>query len=127
MKKYKDIIIIAFSVFPMFFGAGNLMFPPYIGMTSGKGWIISFLGFVFSDVGIILLAISAVAKSGSFQSLIGKSDKIFSLTLEIIIMLCLGPILIVPRTAATTFEMSVQPLFSSVLKLFYIVIIVYYY
>lgn len=114
MKKYKDIIIIAFAVFSMFFGAGNLIFPPYIGMTSGKGWIISFLGFVFSDVGIILLAISAVAKAGSFQAVLGKAGKRFGLTLEIIIMLCLGPILIVPRTAATTFEMSVQPLFSSV-------------
>ena len=127
MKKYKDIIIIAFAVFSMFFGAGNLIFPPYIGITSGKGWIIIFLGFVFSDVGIILLAISAVAKAGSFQSVLGKAGKRFGLTLEIIIMLCLGPILIVPRTAATTFEMSVQPLFSSVLKLFYIVIIAYYY
>ena len=114
MKKYKDIIIIAFAVFSMFFGAGKLIFPPYIGMTSGSGWVISFLGFVFSDVGIILLAISAVAKAGSFQAVLGKAGKRFGITLEVIIMLCLGPILIVPRTAATTFEMSVQPLFSSV-------------
>ncbi|MGL5351809.1 MAG: branched-chain amino acid transport system II carrier protein [Clostridium sp.] len=114
MKKNRDILIVAFAVFSMFFGAGNLIFPPYIGMTSGDGWIISFLGFIFSDVGIILLAINAVAKSGSFQAVLGRAGRKFGISLEVIIMLCLGPILVVPRTAATTFEMSVQPLFSFV-------------
>ncbi|MGL4106709.1 branched-chain amino acid transport system II carrier protein [Clostridium sp. LP20] len=111
-NKTKDIIIIAFAVFSMFFGAGNLIFPPYIGMTSGSNWIVSFLGFIFSDVGLILIAMIAIAKSGSFQAVLGRAGKKFGLTLEIIIMLCLGPILIVPRTAATTFEMSIQPLFN---------------
>ena len=66
MKKNKDIIIIGFALFSMFFGAGNLIFPPFIGMTSGSNWLISFLGFVLADVGIILLSINAVAKAGSF-------------------------------------------------------------
>lgn len=113
-NKTKDVIVIAFAVFSMFFGAGNLIFPPYIGMTSGSGWVISFLGFIFSDVGIILISMAAVAKTGSFQGVLGKAGKKFGLSLEIIIMLCLGPILIVPRTAATTFEMSIEPLFNSV-------------
>jgi branched-chain amino acid:cation transporter, LIVCS family len=115
MKKNKnrDVMIIAFATFSTFFGAGNLIFPPYIGMTSGSNWIISFLGFIFSDVGIILMSISAVLRVGSFQGVLGRAGKKFGLTLEIIIMLCLGPILVVPRTAATTFEMSIQPLFSS--------------
>lgn len=114
MNKNKDIIIIGFALFSMFFGAGNLIFPPFIGMTSGSNWIISFLGFVLADVGIILLSINAVAKSGSFQSVVGKAGKKFGVTLEVIMMLCLGPILVIPRTAATTFEMSVLPLTSSI-------------
>ena len=54
MKKNKDIIIIGFALFSMFFGAGNLIFPPFIGMTSGSNWLTSFLGFVLADVGIML-------------------------------------------------------------------------
>ena len=113
MNKNKDILIIGFALFSMFFGAGNLIFPPFIGLTSGNQWVISFLGFIFADVGIILLSIIAVAKSGSLQNVIGRAGKKFGLTLEVLMMLCLGPILVVPRTAATTFEMSILPIFKN--------------
>ena len=36
MNKNKDILIIGFALFSIFFGAGNLIFPPYIGLISGK-------------------------------------------------------------------------------------------
>lgn len=114
MKKFKDIVIVGFALFSLLFGAGNLIFPPYIGVTSGSQWLISFLGFLFADVGIIVLSIISVAKAGSYQAVVQKAGKKFGVSLEVIMMLCLGPILVVPRTAATTFEMSIQPLFSSV-------------
>ncbi|NFH88626.1 branched-chain amino acid transport system II carrier protein [Clostridium botulinum] len=114
MRKNTDIIIIGFAIFSMFFGAGNLIFPPYIGMASGNGWLISFLGFIISDVGMILLSINAIAKAGSYQAILGRAGKKFGFWLEFIIMLCLGPILIIPRTGATTLEMSISPLFNSV-------------
>ena len=60
MNKKKDILVIGFALFSIFFGAGNLIFPPYIGLTSGSEWLISFLGFIISDVGIIFLSIVAV-------------------------------------------------------------------
>lgn len=113
MKKNIDIIIIGFALFSMFFGAGNLIFPPYIGVTSGSNWLLSFLGFIIADVGIILLSVNAIARTGSFQDVVGKAGKRFGLTLEVIMMLCLGPILVVPRTGATTFEMSILPLNNS--------------
>ena len=113
MKKNKDILIIGFALFSMFFGAGNLIFPPFIGVTSGSNWLVSFLGFIIADVGIILLSINAVARAGSFQNVVEKAGKKFGLYLEIIMMLCLGPILVIPRTAATTFEMSIMPITSS--------------
>ena len=114
MNKKKDILVIGFALFSIFFGAGNLIFPPYIGLTSGSEWLISFLGFIISDVGIIFLSIVAVSKAGSFQGVVGRAGKKFGITLEILMMLCLGPILVVPRTAATTFEMSISPLLGNV-------------
>lgn len=110
MKKNIDILIIGFMLFSNFFGAGNLIFPPFLGATSGAHWFTSFLGFVISDIGIILLSIYAIAKAGSYQSIVGRAGKKFGLALEIIMMLCLGPILVIPRTSATTFEMSITPL-----------------
>ncbi len=110
MKKNIDVIIIGFALFSMFFGAGNLIFPPFIGMSAGESWLTSFLGFVIADIGIILLSINAIARAGSYQAIAGRVGKKFGLSLEIIMMLCLGPILVIPRTGATTFEMSVTPL-----------------
>ena len=111
MKKNKDILIVGFALFSIFFGAGNLIFPPFIGMVSGSNWLTSFSGFVIADVGIILLSIYAVSKAGSFQNVVGKAGKKFGISLEVIMMLCLGPILVIPRTAATTFEISILPFF----------------
>lgn len=111
MNKNKDILIIGFALFSMFFGAGNLIFPPFIGVTSGSSWLVSFLGFVIADVGIILLSINAILRAGSFQNVVGRAGKKFGIGLELIMMLCLGPILVIPRTAATTFEMSIMPIF----------------
>lgn len=114
MKQKKDIIIVGFALFSVFFGASNLIFPPFIGVTSGSDWLTSFLGFIIGDVGIILLSIYAIAKCGSYQSVVGRAGKKFGLSLEIIVMLCLGPILAIPRTAATTFELSITPLIPGV-------------
>ena len=109
-KKIKDVIIIGFALFSMFFGAGNLIFPSYLGVTSGSDWLMSFAGFILADVGLILVSIYASSRVGSFQAVVGRAGQKFGLGLEIIIMLCLGPILVIPRTGATTFEMSVEPL-----------------
>lgn len=111
--KHKNlhILVIGFMLFSSFFGAGNLIFPPFLGATSGSEWFTSFLGFIVSDVGVILLSIYAIAKAGSYQNIVGRAGTKFGLILEVIMMLCLGPILVIPRTSATTFEMSVLPLF----------------
>lgn len=114
MKQKIDILVVGFALFSIFFGAGNLIFPPFIGVTSGSEWLTSFLGFILGDVGIILLSIYAVAKAGSYQGIMGRAGKVFGISLEIIIMLCLGPIIAIPRTAATTFELSIQPFTSGI-------------
>lgn len=36
MKQKKDIIIVGFALFSVFFGASNLIFPPFIGVTSAE-------------------------------------------------------------------------------------------
>lgn len=112
-KTNKDVIVVGFALFAMFFGAGNLIFPPFLGVISGGSWITGFSGFVIADVGLALLAIIAAAKcGGDINKVLGRSGKNLSIVLGTAIMICLGPLLAIPRTAATTFEMGVVPLFS---------------
>lgn len=122
MRKNIDILIIGFMLFSNFFGAGNLIFPPFLGATSGSQWMTSFLGFIVADIGIILLSIYAIAKAGSYQNIAGRAGKWFGITLEVIMMLCLGPILVIPRTSATTFELSIAPIFGDFNKVIFSII-----
>ena len=112
MKNTKDIMVVGFALFAMFFGAGNLIFPPFLGLVSGSSWLTGFSGFVLADVGLALLAILAAARcNGEVSKVLGRSGKKLSVVLGCAIMVCLGPLLAIPRTAATTFEMGIMPLF----------------
>lgn len=110
-KSNKDIMVTGFALFAMFFGAGNLIFPPFLGLITGNSWQTAFTGFILADVGLSLLAILAVARcNGQVGKLFSRSGEKFSIILTCAIMTCIGPLLAIPRTAATTFEMGVQPL-----------------
>lgn len=113
MKKQSvDTVVVGFALFAMFFGAGNLIFPPYLGVVSGEHWMLGFSGFIIADVGLALLAILAAAKcDGDISRVLSRSGKTLSVILATAIMICLGPLLAIPRTGATTFEMGMQPIF----------------
>lgn len=113
-KKSKiDIVVIGLALFATFFGAGNLIFPPFLGINAGSDWFIGFLCFFIADVGVAILAIFAMIKTGdvSINGLTGKLGKAPSIVINTLIVLCIGPFLAIPRTAATTYEMGVMPIF----------------
>ncbi|WP_455539012.1 branched-chain amino acid transport system II carrier protein [Terrisporobacter sp.] len=112
-KLNKDIVVVGFALFAMFFGAGNLLFPPFLGLITGQNWSIAFSGFILADVGLSLLAIIAIAKcGGEVSKIFSRAGHKLSIALSCAIMICIGPLLAIPRTAATTFEMGIQPIFS---------------
>lgn len=112
-QKSKDTLVVGLALFATFFGAGNLIFPPLLGFESGTKWFLTTLGFLITGAGLPVLGVIAVAKSGGdvyhMTKYIGKK---FGKILGITIVLIMGPLLIVPRTGATTFEMAVKPLFA---------------
>lgn len=113
-KTTKDITVLGFALFAMFFGAGNLLFPPYLGLITGKNWLIGFTGFILADVGLSILAILAIARcNGEVSKIFSRAGHKLSIVLGCVIMICIGPLLAIPRTAATTFEMGIQPIFSN--------------
>jgi len=115
MRKTKDIILIGVALFAMFFGAGNLIFPPKLGILSGASWIEAICGFFTSDVALSILGFVAVAKSGgTFTSFTRKVGPKFSIVMGIILMLIMGPLLALPRTGAVSFEMGILPIFPAV-------------
>ncbi|MBS5799873.1 MAG: branched-chain amino acid transport system II carrier protein [Clostridiales bacterium] len=128
MKKHntmKDIIIIGFALFAMFFGSGNLIFPPYLGRLVGEQYVTAMIGFMIMGVGLPLLGVMATAKAGgSFDEIGNKVGKTFSIILMTALILAIGPFLAIPRTAATTFEISIRPFLPSVSP--FIIIAIYF-
>ena len=113
-KKLLDTIIIGFALFAIFFGAGNLIFPPYLGVTAGENWGIATFAFLISDPLLSIIAVMVVAALGGSALNVGRRiHPLFASALAAICVLLIGPIFAVPRTGASTHEIFVQSYFPS--------------
>ena len=111
-NRKKDILISGLALFAIFFGAGNLIFPPYLGVITGDGWLATMVGFLLADPVIPILTVIVTAAAGGRAVDIGKrvGDK-FSKILTLAAIICIGPAFAIPRTAATTYEVGFQSFF----------------
>ena len=106
MYRKKDVIITGFALFAMLFGAGNLIFPPMVGFINGDEWIPAAIGFILTGAGFPLLAIFTSAFAGKdLDSFAKRVSPIFSKFFNVALILAIGPLLALPRTGATAFEM----------------------
>ena len=110
----RDIIVVGFALFSMFFGAGNVIFPPYLGMEAGSQWLAGFSAYFIADIGLALLGMFALLRVGSSEAVTLRVGKVPSEILMCAIILCIGPMVAIPRTSATTFEMAIAPNLSGV-------------
>jgi len=105
----KNTFIIGLTLFSMFFGAGNLIFPPFLGEQAGQVTWIAFAGFALSAIGLPILGVAAIARSGGLKHLAGRVHPLFAAGFTFLIYLSIGPGLAMPRTAGVSFEMAVVP------------------
>ncbi|MCQ6276496.1 branched-chain amino acid transport system II carrier protein [Bacillus sp. V3B] len=113
---YKDTIAIGLMLFALFFGAGNLIFPPALGQASGTSFWPAIIGFLLTGVGLPLLGVLAIGLSGHehLQSLANKINPTFSLVFTVILYLSIGPFFAIPRTATISYEIALLPFLSEV-------------
>ncbi len=107
-KQRTDTLVIGFALFSMFFGAGNVIFPPYLGLQAGPQWVLAFGSYFIMDIGLAMVGVLAVVKCGDANELLKPLGKIVSVVFFSVLTLCLGPMFAVPRTAATTYEMGLK-------------------
>ena len=101
----RNLLFVGFTLFSMFFGAGNLIFPPFLGAQAGGNTWLAFAGFAMSAIGLPVLGVIAVARSGGLAALAGRVHPRFAAVFTLLIYLSIGPCLAIPRTASTSFEM----------------------
>lgn len=107
MYRTKDILLTGFALFAMLFGAGNLIFPPMLGYETSSSWIITILAFIITGVGFPLLGILSVSMVGKgIKEFANRVSPLFSKIFAIISILAIGPMLAIPRTGATAYEIT---------------------
>lgn len=111
-KRTQDIFVSGLALFAIFFGAGNLIFPPYLGVITGDGWFATMCGFLLADPVIPILTVFITAFAGGRAVDLGKRvSPGFAKLLSLVAIICIGPAFAIPRTAATTHEVGVMPFF----------------
>ena len=109
---FGKIVVLGFALFAMFFGAGNLILPPALGANSGSNWFPGFLMYIAVDAGLSVVALIAYFKlpGGFLQNISQQLSPKVAAVLLFLNTVCLGPLIAIPRTAATTFDIGIRPL-----------------
>lgn len=110
----RDVIVIGFALFSMFFGAGNVVFPPYLGLEAGPEWLTGFTTYFIADIGLALVGLFALLRVGSSEAVLNRVGRVPAEILMCAIILCIGPMVAIPRTSASTYEMAIAPNISGV-------------
>lgn len=106
----KRTFFLGLMLFSLFFGAGNLIFPPELGQLSGANFMPAMIGFIITAVGLPLLSIVGSALSpGGYSRDARRIHPLFSYLFFITICLALGPVVATPRTGTVAYEMGLLP------------------
>ena len=105
----KNLLVVSIMLFALFFGAGNLIFPPFLGQNAGENTLPAMLGFLATAVILPVLGVVVVARFDGLEKLGRHVGKRFALVFAVLIYLSIGPGLGIPRAASVPFEMAVAP------------------
>ena len=105
----RQMVLISFMLFSMFFGAGNLIFPPFLGQNAGSQTPVATRGFIITAVILPILGVIVVAQADGLDKLAGRVSPAFAMVFTLLIYLSIGPGLGIPRAASVPFEMAVAP------------------
>lgn len=105
----KNTILVSSMLFSLFFGAGNLIFPPFLGQSAGRETPIAMLGFLVTAVVLPVLGVIVVARFDGLDKLSGNVGPRFGQFYTVLIYLSIGPCLAIPRAASVPFEMAFAP------------------
>lgn len=107
----REYIFLSSMLFGMFFGAGNLIFPVFLGNQAGGNMVSAIIGFCITGVGMPLLGIVAMAlsKSNGLYDMSSKAGKAFGMFFSVALYLSIGPLFAIPRAATVSFTVGLSP------------------
>ena len=103
-------IVTGLMLFALFFGAGNLIFPPVLGASAGDRLPAVMAGFLITGVLLPLVAVIAVSTSG--EGILGLARRVggrFGAVAPAAVYLSIGPLYAIPRVVTVAYELATRP------------------
>lgn len=90
---FSQQFFIATMLFGLFFGAGNLIFPIFLGSQAGRNVWPAIVGLLITGVGIPLLGVAAqgISRSNGLQEMAGRVSSRYSIFFTCALYLTIGP------------------------------------
>lgn len=105
------ILFSGLMLMSFYFGAGNLIFAPQVGLESGSNVFQAIGGFTLSAVIIPFLTLVAVTFTGdSGLSFYARVGKYFGYILTVLVIFSIGPLFAIPRVATVSYSLAIEPL-----------------
>lgn len=104
-----DSMALGLMTLALFIGAGNIIYPPFVGRITGSYYLISAIGFKISGVLLPMLAMIVLAeKKGDPLAVCAPMGKFWGTALASSFYLFLGVFFASPRTATVSYEMGLK-------------------
>ena len=104
-------------LFALFFGAGNLIFPVFLGQNAGWNTPWATIGFLITGVGLPFAAVLAICYSGAgLKELASRVHPVYGVLFSSLLYLTIGPFFAIPRTATVSFEIAAAPFLTDAQK-----------
>lgn len=109
MKKLtrSEFLQVSIMLFGLFFGAGNLIFPPLLGNQAGTATYLALFAFSLTAVIFPVMGAIVVGKTNGLSNLSNRVGPVFSVVFTTAIYLSIGPGLGIPRAGSVPFEMAI--------------------
>ena len=108
----RQTALVGSMLFGLFFGAGNLIFPVYLGQMAGRTVWIAAVGLLITGVGLPLLGVAAqgISRVSGLRELAGKIGPAYGVFFTCALYLTIGPLFAIPRCASVSFTVGLEPM-----------------
>ncbi len=101
-------------LFGLFFGAGNLIFPVFLGQQAGHNVGLAVIGLLLTGIGLPLLGVTGIGltRSEGVFDLATNVNRPFAYIFTVLLYLTVGPFFALPRLATTSYQIGLAPFVS---------------
>ncbi|MGF1727006.1 branched-chain amino acid transport system II carrier protein [Photobacterium nomapromontoriensis] len=107
--KTNDILAIGLMTFAMFLGAGNIIFPPFLGLEAGSQLLPAMAGFLITAVGLPALTLIVFGRLSSSSQLTNPLPNGLATLIWVALLTAVGPAFSMPRAVTVAYEMGISP------------------